>query len=385
MNYFKTIIANILFYFKQFSNEVVSTPLKYQIYREKGYHIFQGYYGQRVGNTEYIAYNRLKINSDLRDGNDACEIILLDRLNGLTRVVETEYTWNWQLGVLLNFVGDLLVFNGLENNRAVTKFYSLNSGEFRFFDGHYSLFLGKRNLRFVVSYKKLADCNSEYGMYYKYSESIPDDVAFLICDEAKVLLEISYAELIAKAELKGVGVESMFVNHFFADSGENNVSFILRWHDSMGDRNDRLFVLDLEENTLSCIPDVKHISHLHWNGKGGIVCSILKPKISYCVIEKREGNWIKNNFEYARLSYDTHFVFTDECEFYADTYPGYGRKAKLIKVRHDGQKVELLANLQSGRFRGETRCDLHVKQSIHSVTCDIAVNAIERGVIELFE
>lgn len=202
-------------------------------------------------------------------------------------------------------------------------------------------------------------------------ENVTPDTGLYLIDIAANRREtlVTLAELARLQPDEGMADGTMhFVTHTEFSPDGHYISFLHRWYRGTF-RRTRLVVYDRETRQMHVSPTNGMVSHYAWNRCNGIV--------AYCRMEGVDSHvyfygpdmkeWKRCG--YPQLNSDGHQHFIDDGTFVTDTYPDKRRHVRLYRVGVDDDKVELIADVKSGkRFvspdeQHHWKCDLHPRVS----------------------
>lgn len=348
-------------------------------YREKGKHVFFGYYD--VTPFSYDDKIILAIQVPLIERtpitNDEAEVgfyYVNSPEHGFISLGKTN-TWCWQQGCRLQWYAgksNQIVYNCMINGKYGSVIREVPSGKIikEIAKPLYSIGLdGKWGLS--LDFSRLQRLRPGYG----YS-ILPDASAGNLRPDYNgiglVGLETGeWRQLFSLKEISKIdphksmkGAEHYFNHIMFNPSGKKFLFFHL-WMSKNRKRNSRLFVSDRDGKNLKLVNNSGSVSHYNWITDDEIISYSLvekKKKYMYAIFDSRNGKikYFGKNVPKG----DGHPTFLNNKVFITDTYPDLLFQRSILKYNMKKDKTEVLARFNEvTQFSGEFRCDLHPRIS----------------------
>jgi len=281
--------------------------------------------------------------------------------------IGTTKTWNWQMGSMLQWYGDNIIFNNFEKKRHIAKIVNLQGGLVKKYDRPISAI--NSSLKFGLSHsfirlQKVAPAYSyANGSEITQDDNCPKNDGIVLMDmeskESKLLFSIAE---IAQYNSGNYAKDSYhyFTHCLFNPCGQR-FAFYHRWVEPNNQTWTRLFTCDIDGKKLHLYNFNGVVTHLAWQDDKHLLAYGYKKGIGdhYYLLED-----ISDKFEIIGEEYftsDGHPQFSpDNTTFVTDTYPDRFRRQYLITYDLDKELSKLIAVAKSPlRYNGDIRCDFH--------------------------
>ena len=355
---------------------------------------FFGYYDKSPMNSsnEYIIFQSSNVDTKkLPDSNIAVDMVVYDIKNDSYEVVDKSYTYNWQQGTKLMWVGEFeFIFNSYnkEKNSYISKIYNIKTKEFKKIDfpiydcfkKRYAISLNFDRLnigRGDYSYSNRNATidwsnNSDDGLYYIDLETGSSELIISIDD----IVKFNYKDTMQDAKHK--------FNHIMISPNGERVMFMHRWFTADNRRYDTLLVCNINGTDMKIVADDDMVSHCYWYDNQNIFAYLRDKNMgdNYYMIDIESskkhiiGEGVIDRFGDGHPSvYGSKILF--------DTYPDKSRMKKLFLYDIEDNKLNSLGEfLESFDFYAETRCDLHPRFSIDGKK--VFFDSVHEGKRELY-
>ena len=355
---------------------------------------FFGYYDKSPMNSsnEYIIFQSSNVDTKkLPDSNIAVDMVVYDIKNDSYEVVDKSYTYNWQQGTKLMWVGEFeFIFNSYnkEKNSYISKIYNIKTKEFKQIDFPiYDCF--KKKYAISLNFDRLNigrgdysysnrnatidwSNNSDDGLYYIDLETGSSELIISIDD----IVKFNYKDTMQDAKHK--------FNHIMISPNGERVMFMHRWFTTDNRRYDTLLVCNINGTDMKIVADDDMVSHCYWYDNQNIFAYLRDKNMgdNYYKIDIESskkhtiGEGVIDRFGDGHPSvYGSKILF--------DTYPDKSRMKKLFLYDIEDNKLNSLGEfLESFDFYAETRCDLHPRFSIDGKK--VFFDSVHEGKRELY-
>lgn len=346
----------------------------------KGRESFFGYYDKSPinANNKFIVFQSPNSNtSDVPDPKVPLDIVLYDVERDHYAVVGSSSAYNWQQGSKLMWIDDYkFIYNDFEeqSQRYVAKVYDIKSMKtcvvdypiYDCYGNNFGISLNFERLgiaRQDYNYSNLKSDidwsnNSNDGLYYIDLEKNSQKLILTI----ENVINFNYKETMKGAKHK--------FNHIMISPDGARMMFMHRWFLDDGRRYDSLYVCNVDGTSLTLIADDDMVSHCYWYDNNQIFAYLRDKNMGdkYYLIDIEncskqiigEGK-IDNFGDGHPSSFGTKILF--------DTYPDKSRMKSLLIYDVKNDKLDSLGQfLESFKYYGETRCDLHPRFSFDGNT-----------------
>ncbi len=283
--------------------------------------------------------------------------------------IGTTKTWNWQMGAMLQWVGQTnnVIFNDFNGENHYARILDIAGKELKKFDRPVAALSSDGSWALSHSFIRLRKFASAYS-YPNGEEAIADDpfpaddglyLMNLIDGEIKLLCSIKELSLF-RSEKKMADCYHYFTHPIFSPNGQRFI-FFHRWVQTNGQTWTRMVSSNRDGRDLHLFKTSGVVTHVAWRDNRHILAYAYKKQIGdhyYLLTDQTDKFSIigKNQF----LS-DGHPQFSPDGEsIITDTYPDRRRIQYLIRFNLMQEKRENLAEVKAPfRYRGDVRCDLH--------------------------
>ncbi len=283
--------------------------------------------------------------------------------------IGTTKTWNWQMGSMLQWLGNTnkIVFNDYINNQHKAKIVDLNGNIIKQLDRPVATISKDWNWAISHSFIRL----QKYAPAYGYANGI-DSTAENACpgNDGLYLINTQTTEINSLFSLKEISeirhTDDMdncyhyFTHPLFAPNGKRFV-FYHRWVETSGQTWTRMFSCNRDGSELHLFDTSGVVTHIAWFDNNTILAYAYKKGVGdhYYLFKDNSDQFEILGKEH--FSSDGHPQFSpDRKYFITDTYPDRNRLQRLIRFNMRNNNREDLAILRSPfKYHGNLRCDLH--------------------------
>jgi hypothetical protein len=332
---------------------------------------FFGYYNHSPNNANrlVIFHSTKHSTKNKPSSNLSINICLLNENSCTTDIIDSVYSYNWQMGANLFWLNKKsFIYNSYENFHFVSKVYSVETKRIiKIFDYPVQDAFENKYL-LTLNYQRLCSFAPDYGyknlpkmasdIYMDYSN---DGIGYVDFKTGKYELLYSIEDIIATATINNGNCNSHFVNHIMIKPDGNGFIFIHRYFHKK-QRYDRLIYSDFK--SMKVLLSDQYQSHFCWLDKDTI--------FGYGQYNGEKGfysiNTISNiKYKHNKLTKyhpkDGHPTVYKEW-LCIDSYPSLDRMQTLILYNYKTfEIIKLLEVFHPIHYIGETRCDLHPRFS----------------------
>jgi len=333
---------------------------------------FFGYYDKSPINqtNEYIIFHSSNISTKgLPDPKTAVDIVLYDIQNNTYTIIDKSYSYNWQQGTKMMWVGEYkFIFNIFENGKYKSKIYDIKSEDFKIIDFPiYDTF--KDKFAISLSFERLDIGRADYAYQNKntkinWSDNTNDGLYYIDLENNTKKIILTLQDVIDINNKDTMKDAKHKFNHIMISPNGKKIMFMHRWFVESGRRFDTLFVCNIDGSNLKILADNDMVSHCYWKDSENVVGYLREfdgdkfYNINMKTLEKTViGDGVINK------TGDGHpTIYKDKMIF--DTYPNKARILELYIYDIAKKEVEILGEFyQSFDFYDESRCDLHPRFS----------------------
>jgi len=300
---------------------------------------------------------------------DVVNICLYNVLTTKSIKLTDTRAFNWQQGSRLIWLDDdQFIYNDYENNRYISKIYSLKEEKIiRKFDRPIYDVNGKTAV--TIDFRRLTNLRPDYG-YFSHdfddfvleNESLKVELVDLETGDINLLFDIN--EYLDKT-IQSFNTETIHkFNHLMLSPSGNKLMLIHRYY-SNNVRFDRLVCYDLELKKFDVLTSVGIVSHCYWYDENSIYGYFTdhNSSVGYHKVNLLTKEIIKISDKLDNLG-DGHPNIKNKDVMVSDTYPNKSRMKELfIYNLNDDVKTTLASIFEPIKFFGESRCDLHPRFS----------------------
>lgn len=292
-------------------------------------------------------------------GKDQTEFMLL----GTTR------TWNWQMGSMLQWIGNTnnIIFNDYNGANHVAKVIDMNGNLLKEYSKPIAAVSPDGNYALSHSFIRLQKAAPAYGYASSddnlASNNMPNnDGIYLLNLKANDSQLIFSIVDIANYDSEKYTKESYhyFTHCLFSPSGKR-FAFYHRWLEKNNQTWTRLFTCNIDGLDIFKFDFDGVITHLAWQNDKYLLAYGYKKSVGdhYYLLQDKTNNFKiigKNIF-----TSDGHPQFApDQENIITDTYPDRLRRQYLIRYNVNSKKRDDIAVIKSPlSYTGNIRCDLH--------------------------
>lgn len=295
--------------------------------------------------------------------------------NDFTRL-GTSTAWNWQLGSMLQWVGEHNVaFNTIDNGTPRASIVDIDSRSKEIWPFPVAHVSPDCNFASSYDFLRVEAAMPGYGAVVE-SAKIDDEHrnSFRIfrCADGVVTFKISLGEAAAISPHASMEGAFHFFHHSLFDPTSKRCFFLHRWVDQKGRRWTRMFSVGVDGNELYLFPMDEMVSHITWTDDRHVFAYARMPKEGdgYYLIEDITGH--STRFFSRILNSDGHPTFDPSRQIViTDTYPDRFRNQYLILgLPKTHQRVNLARFHLPMIFRKELQVDLHPRlHPTRSIAC----------------
>jgi len=283
--------------------------------------------------------------------------------------IGTTKTWNWQMGAMLQWLGDTgkIIYNDFIDNQHKAIIVNLNGDRIERLDRPVATISKDGKWAVSHSFIRLQKSVPAYGYANGIDSSAenacPDnDGLYLInLKNGEIRLLFTVEELARyEPDDEMARCYHYFTHPLFSPDGLRFI-FFHRWVESSGQTWTRMFSCNRDGSDLHLFKTSGVVTHVAWKDDNTILAYAYKKEVGdhYYLFKD-----ISDQFEILgkqHFSSDGHPQFSpDRKYFITDTYPDRSRKQRLILYDIYNNIREDLAVLRSPfPYRGDLRCDLH--------------------------
>lgn len=327
---------------------------------------FFGYYNiTPVNGSGEILH--LKVNNELKRGSlEATAEIMLNK-SGISTSIAFTRSWNWQQGCMLQWLGELILFNDYDpaTDSYRAKIINREGNIIKQYELPVSNLSKCGRFAVTLNYDRLTKTRPTYGYFNRKNQTLPSDqndgiwYLNLTTGESDLIVTLEQLKKLSYSETMNGAIHK--VNHLDINPEGTRLMFLHRWNGPSG-RFMRLITCNLDGSDLHILNGDNMISHCCWLNDTEI--------LSYCEYHRKRGyfRFIDKTDNVNLLSQELPFedghpsVSPDGKWIITDTYPGKSRISRLYlhDLVHD-QTYELGRFFQPLKYTGECRIDLHPK------------------------
>jgi len=281
--------------------------------------------------------------------------------------IGTTSTWNWQMGSMLQWYGNDIIFNDYENSHHFSRLVDINGKIIKKYTRPIAAVNKHKGIGLSHSFVRMqkvarAYCYANGTDKYK-SDNCPTKDGIHLVD-----LKVNVSKLIYSiAEIAEIDAEDYdddsyhYFTHCLFNPSRERFAFYHRWVDSNSRTWTRLFTSSSNGKELYHFNFDGVVTHMAWKDDKNLLVYGFKKEIGdhYYLLEDMTDNFkiIGGN----QFTSDGHQQFSpDNLSFITDTYPDRFRRQYLLKYNLEEKKREKLAVMKSPlKFSGDVRCDLH--------------------------
>lgn len=284
-------------------------------------------------------------------------------------LIETTRTWNWQMGSMLQWVGNTnnIIYNDFDNTNHISKVIDIKGQLLEKYPKPIAAVNNNGNYALSHSFIRLRKAAPAYGYANSddnsASDNIPnnDGIYLLNLKTNDNQLLFSIAD-IANYDSDKYPKESYhyFTHCLFSPSGKR-FAFYHRWLEKNNQTRTRLFTCNLDGSDIYKFDFSGVVTHLAWQDDEHLLAYGYKKGAGdhYYLLEDKTNNFkiIGRNI----FSSDGHPQFApDQEKIITDTYPDRLRRQYLIRYNINYEKRDNIAVIKSPLvYTGDIRCDLH--------------------------
>jgi len=320
--------------------------------------------------NKYLLAHKYKIDLKIPDEEDAVEIGYFDGKDQTDfKSIATTRTWNWQMGSMLQWVGNTntIIFNDYNGKNHNAKVVDLNGKLLREYSKPIAAISPDGNYALNHSFIRLRKAAPAYGYAnsdnISASENIPDNdgiyLSNLKTSKSKLLFSIS--DIVNYDTEKYPKDSYHYFTHCLLSPSGKRFAFYHRWLENNKQTWTRLFTCNLDGSDIFKFDFSGVVTHLAWQDDKHLLVYGYKKSIGdhYYLLEDKTNNFKiigENSF-----TSDGHPQFApDQESIITDTYPDRLRRQYLIQYNIDTNKRNDIAVLKSPlSYTGDVRCDLH--------------------------
>ncbi len=281
----------------------------------------------------------------------------------------TAVTWNWQMGSMLQWVGDTdsIIYNDFIDGQHKARIIDRQGSVQALIDRPVAAVSITGRWALSHSFIRL----QKFARAYSYSngdelsatDPIPADDGLFLLDlsngEIRMLFSIADIANYPGSKIRD-GYYHYFTHPLFSPDGERFI-FFHRWVATNGQTWTRMFSSDLAGNKLHLFDTSGVVTHTAWQDECHILAYALKADVGdhyYLFKDCSDEYEIIGSDSFKS---DGHPQFSPvNNEFITDTYPDRFRRQTLIKYNLDRNQREDLLQIRSPfKYSGDQRCDLH--------------------------
>lgn len=370
----KRLIKNIYEVLGDLISDRISWPDDIELISgSKSEHLF-GYYDKSPWNAlGDIIYMGVQGADKFAASSKPADIILHSN-NGEKRVVAQTSAWNVQQGSMLQWhagSSEHILFNDFRNGEYCSVRKSVIDNKEQIFSAPVYSVSRDGKVALTLDFARLNTLRPGYG----YSNSV-DFSATVPCPDEPCIWQIdlttnriqplyTYTELMALRSSPTMKDAFHKVNHIMISPSGNAFIFLHRWIQK-GKKFDRLLWAPIDgSRSPRILLDEGMVSHSNWRDDNTIItyANALGLGPRYCLIDVISGaiedlsDFFPSVDGHPSYSPDKRFVITD-------SYPDFKRKQSIFLLDMYGKKkIQLASIYASGKYRNNTRCDLHPRWS----------------------
>lgn len=283
--------------------------------------------------------------------------------------IETTRTWNWQMGSMLQWVGNTnnIIYNDFDNTNHISKVIDIKGKLLEKYSKPITAVSPNGNYALSHSFIRLRKAAPAYGYANSdddtASDNIPnnDGIYLLNLKTNNSQLLFSIADIVNYDSDKYPKESYHYFTHcLFSPSGKR-FTFYHRWLEKNNQTWTRLFTCNHDGSDIYKFEFSGVVTHLAWQNDKHLLAYGYKKGAGdhYYLLEDKTNNYKiigKNIF-----SSDGHPQFApDQEKIITDTYPDRLRRQYLIRYNINSEKRDNIAVIKSPLvYTGDLRCDLH--------------------------
>jgi len=285
-----------------------------------------------------------------------------------TQVASTK-TWNWQMGAMLQWVGNSsrIIFNDFDGEHHIARMINTAGDELRRYPEPIAAVGPKGRYAISLSFNRLRRADPAYGYAMGTEQNLDENIP---ASAGLTIMNLDTEEthfLFSLKDLYNYHTSSSmkdayhyFTHPLFSPSG-NRFVFFHRWKMPNGQIWTRMFSSDRTGEDIHLFKANGTVTHVAWKDEKTILAYANKKEEgdNYYLFEDRTDHYTIVGEEAFRS--DGHPQFSPSGNFFiTDTYPNRFRKQHLILYNIIQQERRDIAELYSPiEYNGVVRCDLH--------------------------
>lgn len=327
---------------------------------------FFGYYNiSPVNDSGEILY--LEVSKELKRGSLAEPARIMLKKDAITRFLSQSKSWNWQQGCMLQWFGEMILYNDYDSSTDTYRAKVMNrEGEIL---QHFSLPVSNVSrcgkYAVVLNYDRLTEIRPTYGYFNRKNRTFPDDrndgiwYLSMTTGESKLIVTLEHLKKLSYSDTMNGAIHK--INHLDINPTGSRVMFLHRWN-GPGGRFMRLITCNPDGTDLFILNGDKMVSHCCWLNE--------KDILSFCNYQGKVGYFLfKDLTKIVRLfsenmpHIDGHPSMSRDGKYLiTDCYPDGARMSKLFLYEMNSNRIIELGRFhQPFRYKGEQRIDLHPK------------------------
>lgn len=364
-------------------------------YGEVGKESFFGYYDKSPENTtkEYVIYQETEYSThNLPTPTKEIVVVLFDIRNKEKIFTYKTSTYNWQQGTKLQWISDYsFIFNycDINNNYGAIIVDAKSATIIKQIST--PIYDATAKIVITLNFDRLNKYRPDYG--YRNHENNTNDILPYNQDGVfSVDLESNQNKLIISIDrlLQNFPIDIPWtnnithkVNHIMLSPKGDKFIFLHRYF-IKGRKFDRLFLSDISGDNIELLSDHNMVSHCCWKGNDYILGFLRRFESGdgYYVIDlkKNQISLIENSL---LNSYGDGHPSVVNGKMLFDTYPNKSRMKYIKMYDINTNKLESIGEfLESLKYYGETRCDLHPKWNMDG--SKIFFDSVHNGIRKLY-
>jgi len=320
--------------------------------------------------NRFLLAHKYKTDLKMPNEKDAVEIGYFDDKDQTDfKSIATTITWNWQMGSMLQWVGNTnnIIYNDYNGKNHVAKVVDLNGKVIKEYSKPIAAISSDGNFALSHSFIRLRKAAPAYGYAnsndISASENIPDTdgIYLLNLKDGKSKLLFSISDIVSY-DIEKYSKDSYhyFTHCLFSPSGKR-FAFYHRWLENNNQTWTRLFTCNIDGSGLHKFDFSGVVTHLAWQDNKHLLAYGYKKSIGdhYYLLEDRMDNY--KIIGKKIFTSDGHPQFAaDQENIITDTYPDRLRRQYLIHYNLNTNTRNDMAILKSPlSYTGDVRCDLH--------------------------
>lgn len=342
----------------------------YNIVTREGY--FFGFHDKCPWSPDnkFLLAHKYKIDLKMPPASEKVEIgYFSGKAHTEFNVIAATSTWNWQMGSMLQWVGNTnkIIYNDFDGANYISKVVDINGKLLEEYSKPIAAVSADGNYALSHSFIRLQKAAPAYGYANADDKSTSENVLkndgiyLLNLKNGKSKLLFSIAD-IANYEAEKYANDSYhyFTHCLFSPSGKR-FAFYHRWLEKNNQTWTRLFTCNLDGSDIFKFDFSGVVTHLAWQDDKHLLAYGCKKSVGdqYYLLKDKTNNYKIVGRKI--FTSDGHPQFApDQVNFITDTYPDRLRRQYLIRYNVNSEKRDDLVILKSPlSFTGDVRCDLH--------------------------